>query len=102
MRGIQTGASLPTNESPVGALWKSDWNNWAPRLGFAWDVTGDGRTSVRGGYGMGYERNFGNVTYNVLFNPPKYLVASIDALPMSAATSRSSWITPGPSAASPA
>ena len=28
---------------------------------------------------MGYERNFGNVTYNVLFNPPKYLVASIDA-----------------------
>ena len=42
-------------------------------------MTGDGRTSVRGGYGMGYERNFGNVTYNVLFNPPKYLVASIDA-----------------------
>ena len=28
---------------------------------------------------MAYERNFGNVTYNVLFNPPKYLVASIDA-----------------------
>ena len=28
---------------------------------------------------MGYERNFGNVTYNVLFNPPEYLVASIDA-----------------------
>jgi outer membrane receptor protein involved in Fe transport len=79
VRGIATGAPLPTNESPVGALWKSDWNNWAPRLGFAWDVTGDGRTSVRGGYGMSYERNFGNVTYNVLFNPPKYLVASIDA-----------------------
>ncbi len=34
---------------------------------------------MRGGYGMSYERNFGNVTYNVLFNPPKYLVASIDA-----------------------
>ena len=28
---------------------------------------------------MAYERNFGNVTYNVLFNPPLYLVASIDA-----------------------
>ena len=81
VRGIATGAPLPTNESPIGALWKSDWNNWAPRLGFAWDVTGDGRTSVRGGYGMSYERNFGNVTYNVLFNPPKYLVASIDARP---------------------
>jgi hypothetical protein len=42
-------------------------------------VGGDGRSSIRGGYGMGYERNFGNVTYNVLFNPPDYLVASIDA-----------------------
>jgi outer membrane receptor protein involved in Fe transport len=79
IRGIATGAPLPTSESPIGELWKSDWNNWAPRLGFAWDVNGDGRTSVRGGYGIGYERNFGNVTYNVLFNPPKYLVASIDA-----------------------
>src|SRR4029453_12852174 len=79
VRGIATGAPLPSNESPIGQLWKSDKNNWAPRLGFAWDVNGDGRTSVRGGYGMSYERNFGNVTYNVLFNPPKYLVASIDA-----------------------
>jgi Carboxypeptidase regulatory-like domain/TonB dependent receptor-like, beta-barrel/TonB-dependent Receptor Plug Domain len=79
VRAIATGAAMPSNESPIGQLWNSDKNNWAPRLGFAWDINGDGRTSVRGGYGMSYERNFGNVTYNVLFNPPKYLVASIDA-----------------------
>ena len=41
------------------------------------DVFGDGKTSLRGGYGMGFERNFGNVTYNVLFNLPQHLVASI-------------------------
>ena len=76
---IRGGAVFPTNQSPIGALWKNDWNNFAPRIGFAWDVNGDGKTSVRGGYGMAYERNFGNVTYNVLFNPPEYLVASIDA-----------------------
>lgn len=76
---IRTGRVFPTNESPVGGLWKSDWNNFAPRVGFAWDATGDGRTSIRGGYGVGYERNFGNVTYNVLFNPPEYLVTQIDA-----------------------
>jgi hypothetical protein len=31
---------------------------------------GDGKTSLRGGYGMAYERNFGNVTFNVIQNPP--------------------------------
>ena len=79
VRGIAAGTVFPTNESPIGNLWKPDKNNFAPRVGFAWDVFGDGRTSVRGGYGMAFERNFGNVTYNVLFNPPKYLVATLDA-----------------------
>ena len=78
VNAIRTGRVFPTNESPIGALWKSDWNNFGPRVGFAWDVTGDGNTSIRGGYGISYERNFGNVTYNVLFNPPDYLVTQID------------------------
>jgi outer membrane receptor protein involved in Fe transport len=76
---VAGGQALPSNEGPNGLLWKNDWNNFAPRVGFAYDLTGDGKTSLRAGYGMGYERNFGNVTYNVLFNPPQYLVASIDA-----------------------
>ena len=77
---VRTGSAQPSNTSPVGRLWKQDKNNFAPRLGFAWDVNGDGRLAVRGGYGLAYERNFGNVTYNVLFNPPLYLVATIDAV----------------------
>jgi Carboxypeptidase regulatory-like domain/TonB-dependent Receptor Plug Domain len=60
----------------AGGLWKKDRNNWSPKLGFAWDITGDGKTSLRGGYGIGYERNFGNVTYNVIQNPPFYAVLS--------------------------
>jgi outer membrane receptor protein involved in Fe transport len=60
-------------------LWRPDYNNIAPRLGFAYDLTGDGKTSLRGGYSMGYERNFGNVTFNVIQNPPNYAVIALIA-----------------------
>lgn len=41
-----------------------------PRLSFAWSPTSDGRTAVRGGYGLFYDRPQGNVVFSSLNLPP--------------------------------
>ena len=74
---IRNGRIQLAQDSPIGKLWQVDKNNFAPRLGIAWDIFGDGTTSLRGGYGMAYERNFGNVTFNVIQNPPNYATVQI-------------------------
>src|SRR5690606_35822277 len=47
-----------------------DWSNFAPRVGAAWDVTGDGRTSVRAGYSLGYDFVNGQYHLNTSVAPP--------------------------------
>ena len=42
----------------------------APRVGFAYDVTGDGKTAVRGGWGLFFNRLDGNEYYNLSGQPP--------------------------------
>ncbi len=58
------------NGTPTGYV-QHRTNNWGPRLGFAWDPTGEGKTAIRGGGGVFYERIRQNVnSFDALGNPP--------------------------------
>ncbi len=58
--------------APSATLGQGDHNNFGPRLGFAWDVFGDGKTSLRGGFGVAYEGTLYNPLSNSRWDPPYY------------------------------
>jgi hypothetical protein len=66
LNGIGIGGE---NGIPKGLV-NPSWNNWGPRIGFAYDLTGQAKTVVRGGFGLMYERIQGNDMYNGAVNPP--------------------------------
>ena len=60
---VNVNPALPQTNNKV-----DDRNNFGPRIGFAYDVSGDGKTSVRGGWGLYYGRVINSTVYNTLVN----------------------------------
>jgi hypothetical protein len=57
------------NKVPRGLV-KNFWKTYQPRVGFSYDLTGNGKTVLRGGFGTFFERLQGNDIYDIAGNAP--------------------------------
>ncbi|MGH9751822.1 MAG: carboxypeptidase regulatory-like domain-containing protein [Blastocatellia bacterium] len=64
------GLIFPEDTGISRSTYPNDYNNFAPRVGFAWDVLGNGKLSMRGGSGMYYDIVISETTLQFLTSAP--------------------------------
>ena len=64
------GIGIPGQNGIPKGLVNNNWATVGPRVGFAYDMSGNGKTVIRGGFGLMYERIQGNDMYNAGTNIP--------------------------------
>jgi hypothetical protein len=65
-----------------GRFYRPEYLDFSPRLGISYDLTGKGNTVFRAGAGRFYDRNFGNVLFGVIQNPPAYATTQLTNIPL--------------------
>jgi hypothetical protein len=71
------GVCGPGGFSASSSLGKGRHKDFGPRVGFAYDVFGNGKTAVRGGFGLSYEGTLYNPLSNSRWNLPYYSFNSV-------------------------
>lgn len=79
LNGTDPASIAAARVGPVTSMWNTPNHDFGPRVGFAYDVLGDGRMSIRGGYAISYDRLFDNIWSNGAWNPPFYALLDHDA-----------------------
>ncbi len=64
------GVTIANQGGTPRGLTKNDYNTYQPRVGFSYDLLGNGKTILRGGLGTFFERMQGNDIYNVATAAP--------------------------------
>ena len=64
------GLVFPGDTGITRSTYQTDKNNWGPRVGFAWDVLGNAKLSLRAGYGLYYDTVISETTLQFLTAPP--------------------------------
>lgn len=91
---VSNGLFLAGTNGIPEALTNDQGVLFAPRIGFAIDLTGNNNLVVRGGFGIFYDRPQGNLVYDFNSNPPTTLVSIFDFGLLQNINSNVSTITP--------
>lgn len=94
LNGLRTMETTPHLGDP---FFEGHHQLFAPRVGFAWDVFGTGKTAIRSGFGMFYDQIESEFRFLTASNPPFFGLRQVDNPPFPLGFSGSAGTAPAPS-----